>query len=47
MKNSQKIAEFAQLGDSVLRQQAQHVDDVTSTSILQVINTMFTALAML
>ena len=45
MKNSQKIAELAQLGDSVLRQQAQHVDDVTSTSILQIINMMSTALS--
>ena len=45
MNNSQKIAGFAQLGDPVLRQQAQHVDDVNSTCILRIINTMFTALS--
>ena len=45
MKNSQKIAEFAQLGDSVLRLQAQYVDDVNSTGIIQIINKMSAALS--
>ena len=45
MKNSQKIAEFAQLGNSVLRQQAQYVDDVNSACILRIIDMMSTALS--
>jgi len=45
MKNSQKIAEFAQLGDSVLRQQAKYVDDVNSACILRIIDAMSMALS--